>query len=145
MLYTADSLEKMDQFAGQFVATLVPDRQAVVVGLLGDLGSGKTTFVQDLARHLGVTEEVTSPTFIIQKSYTLPEESKFSKLVHIDAYRLDAPEELTRLGFAETLKDEKALILVEWPEKVSKVLPQKRKELSFKFVDENTREITYEQ
>jgi len=144
MKYLADSLEKMAQLATLIVDGLEKkNRQAVVLGLQGDLGSGKTTFAQDVAKYLGVTEEVTSPTFIIQKSYQLPEGKKFSRLVHIDAYRLDASEQLERLGFAELLKEEDTLIIVEWPEKVPKALPQHTQHLLFTFVNDTTREVTY--
>ena len=144
MKYLADSLEKMAQLATLIVDGLEKkNRQAVVLGLQGDLGSGKTTFAQDVAKYLGVTEEVTSPTFIIQKSYQLPEGKKFSRLVHIDAYRLDASEQLERLGFAELLKEEDTLIIVEWPEKVPKALPQHTQSLLFTFVNDTTREVIY--
>lgn len=144
MKYTADSLEKMNQFAVEFVDSLQKEqRHATVVGLQGDLGSGKTTFVQAVAKHLGVAEEVTSPTFIIQKTYQTGEGAKFSTLVHIDAYRLDAGEELTKIGFAELLRKEDTLILIEWPEKVPDVLPAHTQHLSFTSANETTREIEY--
>jgi len=143
MTFVADSLEKMNTFALEFLDSIESERRAVVVGLKGDLGSGKTTFVQDLAKHLGVEEDVTSPTYVIQKSYDLPEGRKFKKLVHIDAYRLDAAEGLAKLGFSQLLKEAGTLIVVEWPEKVPGLLPSHKKELNFRFMNETTREITH--
>ena len=143
MIFVADSLDKMNTFALEFLDSLESGRRAVVVGLRGDLGSGKTTFVQNLARHLGVEDDVTSPTYVIQKSYDLPEGRKFKKLVHIDAYRLDAAEGLAKLGFSQLLKEAGTLIVVEWPEKVPGILPSHTKQLNFRFVNETVREITY--
>jgi len=100
-----------------------------VIGLYGDLGAGKTTFTQELAKKLGVREHVTSPTFVIEKSYLLTSDiSKkttipFKKMVHIDAYRLNSPHELEVLGWQELIKCHDNLIVVEWPERVANIMP----------------------
>lgn len=118
--------------------------QATVLALLGDLGSGKTAFVKMLAKALGVEENVSSPTFIIEKFYTLPTNSlsgAFTQLIHIDAYRLEKPEELERLGWAGILANRRNLICIEWPEKVARLIPLSAQTLSFTLIDETTREI----
>lgn len=117
------------------------DKRATVVALYGDLGSGKTTFTQFLAKHLGIKDEITSPTFVIMKKFTI-EGSGFSALCHIDAYRLDKAQELQKLGWSEILAEEKNLILLEWPERVAEIVPPDAEEIIFEFVDENTRRIT---
>lgn len=114
---------------------------AAVVGLYGDLGAGKTTFVQAVARSLGVSERITSPTFLIVKRYKLKVKS-FRFLIHIDAYRLKSGDELRKLGFEELLRDSGNLIFVEWADRVVDILPKKQTKLFFEFVDENTRKIT---
>jgi len=114
---------------------------AVIVGLFGDLGSGKTTFTQALGKHLGVKEVITSPTFVIEKIYRLNGQSNFKNLIHIDAYRLDSGKELTNLGFEEISRDPNNLILIEWPERVADILPPDLIKINFKFVSENEREI----
>ncbi len=106
--------------------------EALVLALHGDLGAGKTTFTQTLARVLGVTETVTSPTFVIMKNYAT-ENERWSQLVHIDAYRLDAAEELQILGFADWLNKVENIVCVEWAEKVSDLLPRKTFDLNFSF------------
>ena len=96
---------------------------ATVVTLSGELGAGKTTFAQGIAKALGVEETVTSPTFVIEKIYQL-EKQKFSRLVHIDAYRLNGAHELQMLGWDELLRDPQNLIVLEWPENVAELIPE---------------------
>jgi tRNA threonylcarbamoyladenosine biosynthesis protein TsaE len=117
-----------------------PER-ATVVGLVGDLGAGKTTFVQALARELGVREPVTSPTFVLEKRYPLSGQA-FRHLVHLDAYRLNTPDELIKIGWADLLAEAETLVLVEWADKITPILPRDAQLVKFKFVDETTREIT---
>lgn len=117
---------------------------AQVVTLSGDLGAGKTALVQALAKELGVTEQVTSPTFIIERIYALPRNSRgFSRLVHIDAYRLEGSHELEHLGWRELLQDSANLILIEWPENVAECIPQEAKRITLAHVDDTTRHVTY--
>jgi tRNA threonylcarbamoyladenosine biosynthesis protein TsaE len=145
MRHVAKSLAETEGLARVFLEETKPlPRQAVVVGLIGDLGSGKTAFTQAVARELGVTERITSPTFVIQKNYPLGESGHgFRRLVHIDAYRLGKPEELLQLGWAELLADSGNLVLVEWADRVLPILPASTPKLLFHFVDENTREIRW--
>lgn len=107
------------------VILLALERQkdkAVVLALKGDLGAGKTTFVQELARQLGVTETVTSPTFTIMKQYQTTH-AQFPLLVHIDAYRIEQPNELGPLRFSSALEQSNTLMCIEWPEKITPALP----------------------
>lgn len=133
--------EAMPELAKQFVADLpkVLGTRAHVVGLTGELGAGKTTFVQSVAKVLGVTERVTSPTFVIAQSYLIPHHSIFKKLVHMDAYRL-TPEEADTVGFSNNLKDPHALVLVEWPEHLG-AFPKDAPVITFETVDETTRRV----
>ncbi|MES3006113.1 MAG: tRNA (adenosine(37)-N6)-threonylcarbamoyltransferase complex ATPase subunit type 1 TsaE [Patescibacteria group bacterium] len=116
--------------------------KATVVGLSGDLGSGKTAFSQAMANILGVTETVTSPTFIIEKLYHT-KDTVFPQFVHIDAYRLDEARELEVLGFKDLLQQRGTLVFIEWPERVKEVLPLDTYMINFKFIDEDTRMISY--
>jgi tRNA threonylcarbamoyladenosine biosynthesis protein TsaE len=99
-----------------------PDR-ATVVGLTGDLGAGKTTLTQELARLLGVTRGVLSPTFVIAKRYEANTHG-FRSLVHIDAYRIDTFEELGPLGWDSLVTEPQTLVVVEWPERIESALPK---------------------
>ena len=111
---------------------------AVIVALRGELGSGKTTFVQALARDMGIGEALVSPTYVLMKKYAVPEGRllsgalrRFKTLVHIDAYRLEKPEEFAALRSQEFLSDPGALVLVEWPEKAAGFLPEPDMTLNF--------------
>ena len=128
-------------FAGQFLQKLVPvSSGATVIGLCGELGAGKTT----CANMLGISENVTSPTFVILKKYKLDGKilnGKFDFLIHIDAYRLKGGAELNAIGWQEIVSDPRNLVMIEWPELVADVMPANTMYIDFKHVDETTREI----
>lgn len=135
--------------AGSYATVLVQEllRQraedsATVLTLAGDLGAGKTTLVQALARELGVTEVVTSPTFVVMKSYQTTH-LVFTHLVHIDAYRIDEVSELTPLHFAQVLQTPQTLVCIEWPERINSALPAKVQALSLQGNPDGSRTITY--
>ncbi len=116
--------EELGQYAAEFSAGLRPNAaHATVITLSGELGAGKTTFAQGIARALGVEETVTSPTFVLEKVYQL-EGQRFSRLVHIDAYRLKSARELEVFGWKELLADPANLIVLEWPERVEDAIPE---------------------
>jgi len=114
--------------------------KSIVVALQGDLGSGKTTFTKQLAKNLGIKENVTSPTFVIQKRFKI-ENNHFKELIHIDTYRIDLADELVKLGWHHDLVENNNLIVVEWPENISDILPPETITLKFEFVDEVTRKV----
>jgi tRNA threonylcarbamoyladenosine biosynthesis protein TsaE len=95
---------------------------ATVLGLSGDLGAGKTTLTQAIAQTLGVSSDVQSPTFVVMKSYGLTD-GPFTKLVHMDAYRIESLSELIPLRFNELLQESGTLIVIEWPERIKEALP----------------------
>lgn len=137
------SLADTQAVASDLLAKLKPGAsRATVLGLYGDLGSGKTTFTQALGRLLGLTEPMTSPTFVIEKLYQLPEGQKYKQLVHIDAYRLESGGELAKLNFAQLAADPGNLILVEWADRVADILGE-HEQLHFKFINEETRQISF--
>lgn len=135
-------IEELNKVAEEFLRELNTEEHAVVVGLSGDLGAGKTAFVKEVAKILGIDMEVTSPTFVIQKNYDIDFHG-FKTLIHIDAYRLESGGEMKPLKFNETLKDGKNLILIEWPEKIASVLPKGMRKIAFETIDETTRKLTF--
>lgn len=94
-----------------------------VILFSGNLGAGKTTFIQTLAKQLGVTEQITSPTFTMMRRYVIPENKTFEQLYHFDLYRIEDVSELDRIGWSEALSDPKGLVCVEWPERAGDRLP----------------------
>ncbi len=142
------NLEELRAVAEAFLGKIAenPEKEtATVVGLSGDLGAGKTAFVKCVARALGITEVVTSPTFILEKVYIIPRGGilgeKFTKLIHIDAYRLEGGKEMRALDWGALLLDEHNLIFIEWPEQVKDAIPEDIISLSFEYAGEGIRQI----
>jgi len=125
MEFISKSVEETDQIAINFSEQLnrrAPSAIAMVVGLYGELGSGKTTFMKYLAESFGIKETIQSPTFVIEKIYEL-ENKNFKHLIHIDAYRIEKEEEMINLCWSEIITDPKNLICIEWPEKIAGIMP----------------------
>jgi tRNA threonylcarbamoyladenosine biosynthesis protein TsaE len=160
MEFLSKNTEETAQIASNFVETALVKhdfkrKEAVIVGLYGELGGGKTTFMKYLAESLGVTETIQSPTFVIEKIYDLtpnlsPCEGRggidrmFDKLVHIDAYRIEKEIEMINLGWSEIIADPKNLICIEWPEKIAGIMPRHTKIFFEHGEDENERKIKIE-
>ena len=116
---------------------------AGVVALSGELGAGKTTFIQGFLRALGVKRRITSPTFLIFKSYTL-NAKPYTLVYHIDCYRIQKPAELLKLGLKKILADPRNIVLIEWAEKIKSLLPKGTIKIEFKHGrKENERLINY--
>lgn len=132
------------QMAGQNFAREIlakkPGSQAVVLALSGDLGAGKTTFLQGFARGLGIEEVVNSPTFIIMKKFEI-RNSKFEMFYHFDLYRLESQKDVEFLDLKEIIADPKNIVAIEWPEKITSLLPENAIKITFSHLQENKREI----
>lgn len=141
------SKSDIPQIAQEIVAGLKVGESATIVALSGDLGVGKTTLSQAIARELGVKENVISPTFVIMKTYEIKAgqnspSGNFARLVHIDAYRLNSSHELTVLGWHDLVSDPKNIILIEWPEIVADCIPSTAHRVTLAHKNEEEREIT---
>lgn len=99
---------------------------ALVIGLVGELGTGKTTFIQSFLKALGVKERVTSPTFILLRPYVLPSypPTRYAHAHHIDTYRLDSAKELLAIGFKKIIREPGNIVLVEWADRFKKIMPK---------------------
>ena len=112
------SLEQLDRAAAKVVDAINStklDNHATLVTFSGDLGAGKTTLIQEIARQLGVAETLQSPTYVIYKRY--------GNVVHGDMYRLESSEEIKKLGWDDLLSNPNNTLLIEWPEKIADVVP----------------------
>jgi len=116
-------------------------KRALIIGLMGDLGGGKTTFLQGFARVLGIEEKILSPTFIIMRKFEI-RKPRFGNFYHFDCYRIEKPKEILDLGFKKIISNPKNIVAVEWADRVSKALPKDTLWLEFEFINKNSRRIT---
>ncbi len=137
-----ESQEQTKKLAQELAKKLLKKKRkkALVLALKGELGSGKTTFLQGLAKGLKIKEKILSPTFVIMKRFPLPLQGRF--FYHIDCYRIQKPKEILELGFEEIIDSPQNIVAVEWAEKIKKFLPPETIWLEFKAKEENKREIT---
>ena len=151
-----NSKEETQKIARDFSSKLA---KGGVVALYGDLGSGKTTFVQGVAKGLRIKKRIISPTFIIVRTYRIKNypfgkprfnrgklrasESRIKNLYHIDLYRTETLDDIKGLGLEEIISDPENIVVIEWAEKMKNLLPEKRIEIKFEYIDENKRRILY--
>lgn len=139
-LYRTNSAEETRKLAKELAREIAP---GMLLCLRGDLGAGKTTFTQGLLEGLGAEKPYVSPTFVIMKQYELrePSSSGVERIYHADAYRVEA-KDFEGLGFAEWCADPRGVVILEWPERIEAILPEKRMEIAINPVSENEREIS---
>lgn len=99
-------------------------RGGEVIALHGNLGAGKTTFAQALAKALGIKKRVQSPTFILMQEYQLAKRGALRMFLHVDAYRADAAQ-ASSSGLGEYLERPDTIVLVEWADRIQTLLPKK--------------------
>ena len=134
---TSDSIQtkKLGEKFAKEILEKKPKKTAFVVGLEGELGGGKTTFLQGFAKGLGIKEKILSPTFVIMK--------KFNNFYHIDCYRIEKPKELLDLGFKKITSNPKNIIVIEWADRIRKIMPKHTLWTKFDFINEKRRRITF--
>ena len=139
--------EETRKFAEELVRRW-PLREGAILALYGELGSGKTTFVQGLAKGLGIKRRIISPTFVLIRHYPLYPTLRLRSgrepytLYHIDLYRTEGEKDIEGLGLEEILNDKRAIIAIEWADRMKKLLPKRRWDIYFRYTDEGKREIT---
>ena len=140
--------QELGKIFAQEILRKGPQEKAVILALAGGLGGGKTTFSQGFAKGLGVKNKITSPTFAIFKRFKTGlvrnrafQKINFKNFYHFDCYRLLGPKDILELGFKEIVSSPENIILLEWAERVKKVLPKETIWLNFEFVSPNKRKI----
>ena len=113
-------------------------REGTVLCLEGDLGAGKTLFVQSLAKTLGVEGEVTSPTFNLMNIY-----EGICPIYHFDLYRLETEEELDEIGFYEYTEEPEGIVVIEWPDKFPESMPEDYIKVSIERTSETGRQLAF--
>ena len=124
-------------FARDFTKTL---KGGNIIGLKGDLGSGKTVFSKGIARALGIKENINSPTFVLMKVYDT-QNKKIKKFIHIDAYRIKNISDLETIGALEYINDKNNLTVIEWIQNIEKDFSKHFINIEIKYIDKNQREI----
>lgn len=130
--------QKLGQDLAQEILKYKKNKKAKTLLLYGDLGGGKTTFLQGFAKGLGVKQKVLSPTFVVMKSYKVKSCKVF---YHLDCYRLRNEKDAKELGLVEILKNPENIVAIEWPERIKKILPKNVIKIKFKFISTNERAI----
>jgi len=137
------TLLELSDIAREVLESCSQKNTAQVLALQGDLGVGKTAFTKELAKLLGIMNEVTSPTFVIMKSYPIANHPFIRTLTHIDAYRIESDDEMRVLGFDAILRDASQLVCIEWPENIESLIPKDALKINFTLNSDGTRDITY--
>jgi tRNA threonylcarbamoyladenosine biosynthesis protein TsaE len=134
--FISNSFEETQRLGRDFARIL---EKGDTVCLYGDLGSGKTTFTQGLAKGLGIKSRIISPTFIIMRSHEL----KNGTFYHVDLYRIENEEGIESLGLQEIINDGQNVVVIEWAEKLKGFLPKKRIDIKFTYEKDNVRKIIF--
>jgi tRNA threonylcarbamoyl adenosine modification protein YjeE len=149
--YIVTSPEMMVEVVDGVLAEIVSHADCSVVGLSGELGAGKTTFMRTFLSRAGISNTASSPTFVVRKSYPVPADSsvfeRFSKVSHVDAYRLDKAEDAIATGIVADADTGDTLLFVEWPERLGGVLEQHPAYLGtlrFEHISETSRRVVLE-
>jgi tRNA threonylcarbamoyladenosine biosynthesis protein TsaE len=136
--------------AEEILRSKIDRKRALILLLEGPLGAGKTTFVQGFAKGLGIREKVSSPSFVIIKSFAIPSAKKNKgkssfpqRFYHIDCYRLKKAKELFQLSFKKIASDPANLILIEWGNIFSKNISSPLLVIKFRIKKFDTREIEF--
>lgn len=143
MIITKTSSETQE-FGQEFAKKL---KGGEILALTGDLGSGKTTFVQGLAQGLGIKQRINSPTFILMRSYPVTQlpNNPITNFYHIDLYRLegDLTDEVRNLGLDDIFGKEDTVVAIEWAEKIKDSLPKSTIWIKFEMLDNDAHRISY--
>ncbi len=107
--------------------------KAAVIGLIGELGSGKTVFAQGFAKGLGIKEKIVSPTFILMRRH--------GNFYHFDCYRIKNPKEILDLGWREIINNPQNIVLIEWADRIEKILPKNYLKIRLGHLNKNKRKI----
>jgi len=154
-VFITHSSQETEKLAARFSQKL----PSQILALIGDLGSGKTTFVKGLAKGLGIKKRILSPSFVLVREYRiltkitpprsrfatprrsdLPPKSNLQRLYHIDLYRLNK-NQVQGLGLKELFQNPENLVIIEWAEKIKDLLPKKSKVIHFQYLKKNQRKI----
>ncbi len=139
MKFLSKSVKETQKIAADLARKIIKTKKGAVIALEGELGAGKTTFIQGFAKALGIKEKIKSPTFVLMKKYKVSH-GIFS-LYHLDCYRVDNPKDLKIPEFQEIIHEPYNIVLVEWAERVKEILPKKHITVHIDHIDKKTRKL----
>ncbi len=139
---SSSQTEKLGRELAGKVFKFPSNKGAVVVGLIGDLGGGKTTFIKGFAKGLGVKEKILSPTFVVMRRFEI-DDLRFKNFYHFDCYRIKNPKEILELNFKEIISYPKNIVCLEWADRIKKNVPKETVLIRFEFIDKKTRKISF--
>lgn len=129
--FISKSEKETEKIAAEIAKKL---RSGEVIALIGNLGTGKTVFVRGLAKAFGIKKNITSPSFVLMKVYRIKNcQLKIKNFIHVDAYRLKNEKDLIDIGILDWLGKKDTLTVIEWAERVKKILPKKAIKIKIKF------------
>jgi len=140
MIFVTNNPKETEKLAGFLLKKINNSvlKKATVIALEGELGAGKTVLVRGLAKALGIKANIKSPTFNLIKYY----KAKVKVLYHLDCYRLNNHKDLEVLGIKEILKNPLNIVVIEWAERVRKILPRKHLKVHIDHIAERERKIS---
>ena len=139
MILESNSPKETQKIASDLAKKIIKTKKGAVIALEGELGAGKTTFIQGFAKALGVKSKVKSPTFVLMKKYKV---SNQANLYHLDCYRIGDYKELRIPELKEIFEMSHDIVLVEWAERIKKALPKKHIKIHIDHINKNQRKIT---
>ena len=134
------------EFAKQILKNKNIKNKPIVIALYGQLGAGKTLFVSGFLKGLGIKKRTTSPTFVLIKKFKIPKKNlNYNYVYHIDVYRIKNINEFLNLDFYELLLNPKNILIIEWPEKIEKLLSKNTIKIKIQHTkNENERKIIFQ-
>jgi len=138
--------EKVGEILAEELLKEKISRNSVVIGLIGNLGGGKTILTKGLAKGLGVKSRITSPTFVLFKKMEIADANgyilKLRNFYHFDVYRIKSAKEILTLGFKKIISSAENIVIIEWANKIQGLMPKNTIWIKFEFVDKNKRKIS---
>ncbi len=152
MILESNSPKETQKIAADLARKIIKTKKGAIIALEGELGAGKTVFVKGFAKALGVKSKIKSPTFVLMKKYQVSGRGEGSRakpgisvginLYHLDCYRVGDYENLKIPELKEIIEDSKNIVLIEWAERIRKILPKKFISVHIDHVSENERKIS---
>ncbi len=138
MIWEANNVKETKKIATDLARKIIKTKKGAVIALEGELGAGKTVFVKGFVKALGVKSKIKSPTFVLMKKYV----SRGTNLYHLDCYRVKDEKDLRIPELNEILEASHNIVMIEWAERVRKILPKKHITVHIDHISENERKIT---